>query len=103
MEAQTSARYWLQMALIRHITGIPTETEQRCVRCCEVIINDGDEKRPFWPGKAFMQERGVAYAIDKHIDAIDCTPHDPHAVEDLKDVLGEGLEEMDRLLVERFR
>ncbi len=26
----------------------------------------------------------------------DCTPHDPHAVDDLKEVLGEALAEMDR-------
>lgn len=39
------------MPLIRHIAGVPTATEQRCVRCCEVIArNDFNSTGPSWPG-----------------------------------------------------
>jgi hypothetical protein len=41
------------MPLIRHIAGIPTATEQRCVRCCEVIRvrSAKDFTYPAWPGE----------------------------------------------------
>lgn len=40
------------MPLMRHIAGVPTPTEQRCVRCCEVIAELGDPSRyPDWPGQ----------------------------------------------------
>jgi hypothetical protein len=38
-----------------HIAGVPSATEQRCVRCCEVIATHQqgilNSSFPTWPGK----------------------------------------------------
>ena len=40
--------------LIRHVAGVPTAHEQRCLRCCEVIATKSDKLTrsafPSWPG-----------------------------------------------------
>ena len=81
------------MALIRHIAGIPTATEQRCVRCCEVISTLEHEGACCWPGSEHLTGL-VGFLGNKMI--ADCTPHDPHAIDDLREVLGEALAEMER-------
>ena len=86
------------MALIRHIAGIPTATEQRCVRCCEVI-GATDHKLgngPFWPGGRVILGGPAPAVVFDNTNATDCTPHDPHAIDDLREVLGEALAEMER-------
>jgi hypothetical protein len=55
--------------LVRHIAGIPTATEQRCVRCCEVII-----KAPgycMFPGNLWLP-----FTLGQIKEIIDCTPVD---------------------------
>ncbi len=64
------------MSLVRHIAGIPTATEQRCVRCCEVIRDvppdyDGIVMA-WWPGRAAFTGEGKRSAVD-------CAPYDPQA------------------------
>jgi hypothetical protein len=77
------------MALIRHIAGIPTATEQRCVRCCEVIRDNPEDyvgvRMAWWPGHTAFTGEG------KGSSAVDCTPHDPHAIDDLKEELAAAL------------
>ena len=42
--------------LVRHIAGVPTATEQRCVRCCEVIASDDPlAHNPSWPGTVVLR------------------------------------------------
>lgn len=55
--------------IIRHIAGIPTPTEQRCVRCCEVISKSKEDAFCRWPGE-------ITECVP------DCTPHDPHAIDE---------------------
>ena len=85
------------MSLVRHLAGIPTATEQRCIRCCEVIR--GRMKYvpvyAYWPGEEVLIRDGARVAAYVS-DAPDCTPHDPHAIDDLREVLGEALAEMER-------
>lgn len=86
--------------LIRHIAGVPTATEQRCVRCCEVL---GDNKgtSPTWPGETTydltgecceacgrtMQPHGVGQMFCRECREIlpvameDCKPVDLNTVE----------------------
>jgi len=55
--------------LVRHIAGIPTATEQRCVRCCEVVA-----KKPnscWWPGATAYSGLG-----SRPMDVEDCKPVD---------------------------
>ncbi len=81
------------MPIIRHIAGLPTETEQRCVRCCEVIWTlDKDGRMCFFPAQNMLSKA----PINMRSEAIDCTPHDPHAIDDLREVLGEALAELER-------
>jgi hypothetical protein len=36
---------------LRHIAAFPTEKEQRCIRCCEVLLRKGASSTgPAWPG-----------------------------------------------------
>ena len=84
------------MPLLRHIAGFPTATEQRCVRCCEVII-EMENDLPCWPGQQFAldTEDPDAYWFQNEEgfeEAIDCTPHDPHTIDEFKDALREALE-----------
>ena len=81
------------MSLVRHVAGIPTATEQRCVRCCEVI-RDMQESysgivMAWWPGRSAFTGEGKGSAID-------CTPHDPHLVDDLKPQIKDALAELER-------
>lgn len=38
---------------VRHIAGIPTHKDQRCVRCCEVLVR-GPQLYPAWPGSSVV-------------------------------------------------
>lgn len=77
------------MNLIRHVAAIPTATEQRCLRCCEVIKIQGNNM-PQWPTMHIY--RGPDPWPSLH-EAVDCTPHDPHAEGDLTEDLGRILAE----------
>lgn len=40
---------------LRHIAGMSTATEQRCIRCCEIIARKGASSQgPSWPGAAVI-------------------------------------------------
>jgi hypothetical protein len=85
------------MALIRHIAGIPTATEQRCVRCCEVIAEEGNDL-PCWPGQQYALDSNSpeVYAFPHEPgfhESVDCTPHDPHLVDELRQILGDALQD----------
>lgn len=81
------------MSLVRHLAGIPTATEQRCIRCCEVILSlDQNGRQCLFPG----QGTHTGGLVEMGGDCVDCTPHDPHAIDDLREVLGEALAEMER-------
>ena len=58
--------------LIRHIAGVPTATEQRCVRCCELIVLAERHSNPIWPG-AYLDR---ATLRGKPGGMVDCTPVD---------------------------
>ena len=71
--------------LIRHIAGIPTATEQRCVRCCKVIRRYHNYMNkpttvgtfPLWPGLlVVMLDRYDAKPQYDTPAAVDCTPVD---------------------------
>ena len=62
--------------LIRHIAGIPTATEQRCVRCCKVI-RMAPGPRPEWPGSEPF------YGVLDDLAPVDCTPVDLCAIDDV--------------------
>lgn len=59
--------------LVRHIAGIPTATEQRCVRCCEGIRTLSDDEECCFPADTWVSGSG------RIIEMVDCTPYDPHA------------------------
>jgi hypothetical protein len=67
--------------LVRHIAGIPTTTEQRCVRCCRplVRIKGGgmatNEMHPYFPGQVVAVD-GMIGINSANIDGLDCTPVD---------------------------
>lgn len=86
------------MSLVRHIAGIPTPTEQRCIRCCQVIRRWG--ALALWPGEpALMTGRRLRSAMFVAIGnerITDCTPHDPHLIDDLKPEIKESLAELER-------
>ena len=71
------------MPLLRHIAGVPTATEQRCVRCCEVIQSRGQLRRigasigdePYWPSQ---EVNGGTFPGDGEIE--DCKPVDLSAL-----------------------
>lgn len=66
------------MNAVRHIAGIPTDKEQRCVRCCEVIADT--RTRLTWPGKYLVI---IGYQIfADHPSAVDCAPYDPVPMSD---------------------
>jgi hypothetical protein len=71
--------------LIQHIAGIPTATEQRCVRCCKVIRRYHNYTNkpttvgtfPLWPGLlVVMLDRYDAKPQYATPAAVDCTPVD---------------------------
>ena len=73
--------------LIRHIAGVPSATEQRCVRCCEVIDTrspesaDGDyeydhEDRPAWPGSAVLSNPGIGWSAHEDCKPVDLNERD---------------------------
>ena len=72
--------------LIRHIAGIPTASEQRCVRCCKVIRRYHNYMNksitwwwrfPLWPGLlVVMLDRYDAKPQYDTPAAVDCTPVD---------------------------
>ncbi len=76
------------MSLVRHIAGIPTATEQRCVRCCEVIRDVAEDYQgivmAWWPGRSAFVGEGKGSSMD-------CTPYDPHAPGELQHELAEAL------------
>lgn len=44
------------MNAIRHIAAVPSDKEQRCLRCCEIIVRRGASSMgPAWPGAAVTQ------------------------------------------------
>lgn len=65
------------MALIRHIAGIPTASEQRCVRCCEPV--NAEDEGPSWPGAEVWTGSGPQSTLT------DCQPHDAKAVGGMND------------------
>lgn len=75
------------MSLVRHIAGVPTATEQRCVRCCEVIAEAKGSAQvmpsPFEPGRIIFQHSGCkSYAVPPGFfewGSEDCKPYDPQA------------------------
>ena len=64
------------MALIRHIAGVHTATEQRCVRCCDVIHSTARHARAIWPGEKHIKNH---FDLPYEEGARDCTPYDPKA------------------------
>ncbi len=80
------------MSLVRHIAGIPTATEQRCIRCCEVIRN-ANNFAPAWPGSNVIDgQPGVHYfaSLSTAPSPMDCTPYDdrpPLTVDGVKEAL----------------
>lgn len=58
--------------MILHIAGVPTATEQRCVRCCEVIAKIPDGPHPFWPGQSVAFE----YGLSQYCEAVDLSRRD---------------------------
>ena len=77
--------------LVRHVAGFPTATEQRCVRCCE-IIRTRESCTPSWPGIEVVMGSYEGPVMDSR-NSIDCAPHDPHAIDEFKDALREALAE----------
>lgn len=65
------------MPLMRHIAGVPTPTEQRCVRCCEVIATRESGKLPTWPGDE--ARTGVVMVIKGALIQGECQPVDMNA------------------------
>lgn len=66
------------MPLIRHVAAVPTATEQRCVRCCEVIAQRGNPVfscDPFWPGVDCVTN-DIRTPTPKHYPPQDCKPVD---------------------------
>ena len=82
----------IRVSLVRHIAGIPTATEQRCVRCCEVIATKRNGAL-IWPGSIVLP---IDNLTGDHVPEFDCTPHDPHLVDVLREILGEALAELER-------
>ena len=66
--------------LVRHVAGIPTATEQRCVRCCDLLFTSKNRVFPFWPGEIIADMASGMYPGSYvTLPGNDCTPHDPHA------------------------
>jgi hypothetical protein len=68
--------------LVRHVAGVPTATEQRCIRCCEVILRcpPAFSVSAFPRGTEVVTENGSAFLDqDREFFADDCAPHDPQA------------------------
>lgn len=62
-------------ALLRHVAAIPTDREQRCLRCCEVIARPGPLMRMCaWPGSKILVIGGRLVA--DHTAATDCAAVD---------------------------
>jgi hypothetical protein len=79
------------MILLWHVAAWPIITErpdgsvhkeQRCIRCCEVIVSNERAVACAWPGDTV--NAGIRGAVA-------CTPHDPHLVDDLKDEIRKAL------------
>ncbi len=73
------------MPLLRHIAGTPTATEQRCIRCCDVIgCNVGVFARgPYWPGQEVIDMTEAWTGTDGAQE--DCKPVDLLPIEPVVD------------------
>ena len=61
--------------MLRHIAGPATENEQRCIRCCEIIVRRGPQVNfCAWPGSKIVMV-GDRMMFD-HPAAKDCTAVD---------------------------
>lgn len=68
------------MPNISHIAGLPSATEQRCVRCCEVIAKNSGISLvavfPWWPAsEALVGPIGGAVEDCKPVDLSESQPH----------------------------
>ena len=57
--------------LVRHVAGVPTATEQRCVRCCEVIRVAALNRKSEWPGAMVMTGDDTAIGKPQDCAAVD--------------------------------
>lgn len=65
------------MAWIKHIMAVPTASEQRCLRCCEVISDRSEGDACYWPGRHVVisgRDRITAFADE--MDVPDCVAVD---------------------------
>lgn len=62
--------------LIRHIAGVPIATEQRCVRCCEVILRSM-EQDPAWPGSEVEEIGPGPLETIEDCKAVDLSTREP--------------------------
>jgi hypothetical protein len=61
------------MGAIRHIAAIPSDTEQRCLRCCEVIVKAGRFGGACWfPGSRVVRIGDRSFAATIQVQATDC-------------------------------